>query len=126
LPRIGDQTPTSTRASEDLPDALGPITPRPLPALSVKATSCTTKRCAPGGAALTPSTLSAALGRGSCSGASRGGNAAMSSISRFQLWRAATKPRQLAIASSTGARAREVRIEPAMITPAVACCWMTR
>jgi hypothetical protein len=39
----------------------------------------------------------------------------MSSISRFQLWRAATKPRQLAIASSTGARAREVRIEPAMI-----------
>ena len=49
LPRTGRQTPTSTRASEDLPEALGPIMPSPLPALSAKATSCTTRRCAPGG-----------------------------------------------------------------------------
>ena len=34
----------AARASEDLPEALGPMTPRPCPALSAKATSCTTRR----------------------------------------------------------------------------------
>ena len=106
--------------------ALAPITPSPSPALSEKLASCRTKRCRPGGIALAPSTESETLGRGSAKGCACSGNAAKSSRSRFQLWRAATKPRQLAIASSTGASAREVRIELAMITPAVACCSITR
>ena len=48
-----------------------------------------------------------------------------SSRSRFQLWRA-TKPPQCAMASSTAATTRAVRIELAMMIPAVACCSMTR
>ena len=40
---------------------------------------------------------------------------------RSQAWRAATKAFQLAMARSTGASARAPRIEPAMMTPAVAC-----
>ena len=42
-------------------------------------------------------------------------------VVRRQLWRAAVKPRQLAIATSTGASARDVRIELAMMMPAEAC-----
>ena len=102
------------------------MTPSPLPALSEKATSCTTKRWAPGGVALTPSTERVARGRGSAIGASRVGQRRQELGKRFQLWRAATKPRQLAIASSTGASAREARIELAMMMPAVACCSITR
>ena len=117
----------AARASEDLPEALGPMMPSPLPALSEKATSCTTKRWTPGGVALTPSTEKVALGRGSAIGASpRRAAPPRARSRRFQLWRAATKPRQLAIASSTGASAREVRIELAMMMPAVACCSITR
>ena len=37
LPRAGGQTPTSTRASDDLPEALGPMMPRAWPAFSVEA-----------------------------------------------------------------------------------------
>src|SRR5262245_62100964 len=48
------------------------------------------------------------------------------SLRRFQLCRAATNPFQLAIAWSTGARARPARIEPAIIIPALACCWRTK
>ena len=41
-------------------------------------------------------------------------------LRRCQLWRAATKPFQWAMARSTGASARALRIEPAMMMPAVA------
>ena len=50
----------------------------------------------------------------------RFGNIRSNSLSRFRACRAATKLFQLAIASSTGANARETKIELAMITPAVA------
>ena len=47
-------------------------------------------------------------------------------VRRCQLWRAATKPFQCAMARSTGASARALRIEPAMMMPAVASWWITR
>ena len=37
MPRQVGQTPTSMRASDDLPEALGPMMPSPLPAVSSKA-----------------------------------------------------------------------------------------
>jgi hypothetical protein len=48
-----------------------------------------------------------------------------SSLRRRQPCRDATKPRHCEIASSIGAKAREVRIELAMMMPAVACWLMT-
>jgi hypothetical protein len=59
----------------------------------------------------------------------RGGSAGIMvsrPLRRRQLWRAATKPRQCAIATSTGANARDVRIELAMMMPAEACWLITR
>src|SRR5262245_20140914 len=50
LPRTGCQTPTRRRTSEDFPEPLGPITPRPCPASSSNATSWTTIFATPGGA----------------------------------------------------------------------------
>src|SRR5690606_35390179 len=44
---------------------------------------------------------------------------------RFQLWRAATKLRQWAIATSTGASARPARLDPAIMMPAGASPLMT-
>ena len=52
LPRTGVQTPTKRRASEDLPDALGPMMPSPWPLLSVNDASCTTSLVLPGGVTL--------------------------------------------------------------------------
>ena len=46
-------------------------------------------------------------------------------FSRRQLWRAEMKLRQWARVTSTGASAREVRIELAMMMPAVACWLIT-
>ena len=59
---------------------------------------------------------------GFCSkvGAVCAGSDSSSRLRRCQLWRAATKPFQCAIARSTGASARALRIEPAMMMPAVA------
>jgi hypothetical protein len=115
-----------TRTSDDLPEALDPTTPTALPAFSVKLTPCTTSFCAPGGATPNVSTVNACAGAGSSIRAAAAGIAANSWPSRCQLWRAATKPFQLAIARSIGAKARPARIEPAIMMPAVASCWMTR
>ena len=52
-------------------------------------------------------------------GAGRAGMAAKSLLRRRQLCRAPIKPFQCAIARSTGASARALRIEPAMMMPAV-------
>ena len=120
MPRKAGHTPTRARTSEDLPEAEGPITPSPCPACSAKVTSCTTSRGVPGGATLTPSTLSPRLGAGSACGWPAAGIRPSSSDSRAQDWRACTKPFQLAMASSAGASARETRIEEAMMMPAVA------
>ena len=108
LPRRAARRRRAARASDDLPEALGPMMPRPWPAASAKLTSCTTSFCSPGGAALAASTDEARLRRAAAASArSAAGSSASSFVSRAQLWRAATKPRQLAMASSTGAeRAR--------------------
>ncbi len=126
LPRTGTHTPTMSRASDDLPDALGPMMPSACPAFNTKLTSCTTTRCTPGGAAATLSTIRFVRGAGSVIGSPSCASTPSNSDRRRQLWRADTKAFQLAIASSTGASARETRIELAMMMPAVACCWMTR
>ncbi len=65
-------------------------------------------------------------GAGRGVGSEEAGLAFSSCRNRAQLCRAPMKPRQLAIASSTGARDREVRIEEAMITPPVALFCNTR
>ena len=117
-PGPAGQTPTMARARDDLPDALGPITPSAWPALSWKATPWTTSRWLPGGFTLTASSVSEAAGVGSSMRAGSAGSMPSRPLRRRQLWRAAMKPRQLAIATSTGASARDVRIELAMMMPA--------
>jgi hypothetical protein len=119
LPRAGVQTPTSRRASDDFPDAVGPITPSALPAVSEKFTSWQTIFCSPGGATAAFCTTSVFAGACSAIGATCGGRCVKRCESRFQLCLAATKPRQLAMARSTGANARLPRIDPAMMMPEV-------
>ena len=118
----------AARASDDLPEALGPMMPRPLPALSEKVDILHDEALDAGRRSRSRprprrsrSAAAAAIG-----GFPRRAAPRAARSRRFQLWRAATKPRQLAIASSTGASAREVRIELAMMMPAVACCSITR
>src|SRR5258708_20227322 len=64
LPRNGCHTPTSRRASEDLPEPVGPITPRALPPSSFNDTSCDISLALPGGAPLAFSTVSFSRGGG--------------------------------------------------------------
>src|SRR5262245_12610905 len=54
-------------------------------------------------------------------GSSETGNIVKSWFSARQLCRAATNPVQFAMARSTGASARALKIEPAIMMPAVAC-----
>ncbi len=75
---------------------------------------------------LTCSTERVLVGAGSGVWSAEMGLALSSCVSRAQLCWAPTKPRQLAMASSTGAREREVRIELVMITPPVALFCSTR
>lgn len=74
----------------------------------------------PGGTTPTASTVKLWFGDSSLVCASCSGISASSRSSRPQLWRADTKPRQLAIARSIGAIARATRIEPAIMIPPVA------
>ncbi len=108
-----------------MPDALGPITPRPWPAWRAKLASCSTIRRAPGGATLTPSTWRVLTGAGRAWGRVASGRRPNRSERRRQLCRAATKLFQWAMASSAGASARETRIEEAMMMPPVASLWIT-
>ena len=89
-------------------------------------TSWITTFCTPGGPADTFSTTRLAFGAGSVIGSMPVSSPRSRSDRRRQLWRAETKPFQLAIASSTGASARATMIELAMMMPAVACSWITR
>jgi hypothetical protein len=109
-----------------LPDALGPMMPRPFPADSAKLTSWTIAFWSPGATIEIASTESLLTGGCSRVGADRCGMVCSSWLSRCQLCRAATKLFQCAIARSTGASARALRIEPAMMMPAVASWWITR
>ncbi len=120
MPRAGFQTPTSARASDDLPEPLGPMTPSADPAASLKVTPCSTAELLPGGAMLSAVTRSDCEGRGSSVCSCSTGALLSASESMRQACRADTKERQLAIASSTGASAREVRMLAASMTPALA------
>ena len=114
------------RARVDLPAAEGPITPSAEPAESWNVAPCSTGFCWPGGATQMPSTCSDLTGLGSASGIARSGCADINADNRTALCRAPMKPRQLAIAISTGASARDTRIDAAIITPPVACPMITR
>ena len=96
VPRSGCQAPTSARASVDLPEAEGPITPRPAPAVRENETPCSMGCCCPGAAAANPSTSSRWAGLGNSMISRRAGRAARSRDKRARLWRAEMKPRQLA------------------------------
>jgi hypothetical protein len=72
-PRAGVQTPTSERASDDLPEALGPMTPKALPAIMEKETPLTTARFSPGGTMEAFSTVRVATGGRSGKHRSRSG-----------------------------------------------------
>ena len=121
VPRAGFHTPTSARASEVLPDPLGPMTPSALPAINVKLTSCSAAAPVPGGTTVMAVSLRLRAGAGSAMRSSSGGTTANTSDSRSQPCRAVTNAFQFAIASSTGASARAARMVAASITPAVAC-----
>ena len=71
--------PIKARANEDLPAALGPITPNTSPALSAKETFCRDGCLDPGGKSSAPSTDSAPLGVGKDMGLSFSGNSFNSS-----------------------------------------------
>jgi hypothetical protein len=109
------------RANDDFPDALGPITPSALPRWSLSESSRTTVLCSPGGITLALSTTSVLCGASRGIGSLSAGILASNSRSRPQLCRAATQLRQCAIAMSTGASARALSMEPAMMMPAEAC-----
>ncbi len=81
----------------------------------------TAARVVPGGSTLMSSTLRARQGRGRACRSASAGMCVSAVVSRRQLCRACTKPFQLAMASSAGAKARETRIEEAIMMPAVAC-----
>ena len=120
VPRTGFQTPTSARASEVLPDPLGPITPSALPATSVKLTSCRAAAPIPGGTTVIDVSRRLRAGGGNAIHSCSVGTAIKASDKRRQLWRAVTNAFQFAIASSTGASARADRMVAASMTPAVA------
>src|SRR5262249_38201216 len=105
------------RASDDLPAALGPITPRPFPRCNFNDRSRTTGFCAPGGTMLAFSMTIVFWGGCNGIGSVSGGNVASRFLRRSQLFRAATQPLHLAVAESIGANARALRIEPAMMIP---------
>jgi hypothetical protein len=125
VPRNGAHTPTSMRASDDLPEAVGPMMPSAFPPVSVKFTSWQTIFCSPGG--VTAAFCTTTDFEGGCNGIGslRGASWPSNRDSRCQLCRAPMKPRQLAIARSTGASARPPKIEPAMMMPGVDSWWIT-
>ncbi|MNY40708.1 hypothetical protein D3C86_1754660 [compost metagenome] len=110
------------RESVDLPEPEGPITPSAFPALTTKPRPVTVGFLSPGGTMVTFSTRNSFSGFGSAMAAALAGICAKSSLSRAQLWRAATKDFQLEMARSTGAKARPIMIELAIITPPEASC----
>src|SRR5262249_10892461 len=73
------------QACDDLPEPVGPITPRPLPRSSLNDMSCNTGLELPGGAALAFSTVSFSRGAGRSMGICCGGSSARSLFRRCQL-----------------------------------------
>ena len=107
----------AARASDDLPEALGPITPSPSPALSEKLDVLHDEALpVPGGVALDALDRERALGAGSARGCPARRQCGEELARAVSSSGAPRRSRfQLAIASSTGASARAVRIELAMM-----------
>ena len=118
-PRASGHTPVSARARVDLPAALGPTTASTVPAASSKLMPLRVKVCVPGTATEMFSTLRDETGGGSARGLMELGSCSKTASSLSRALRAAVRPRQLPIATSIGASAREAAIEQAMMAPAV-------
>ncbi len=114
------------RTRVDLPDALCPMMPMPSPAFAWKDASRTKGVRDAGGPSVRFSTESWRAGRGRSSTVAGAGMAWRTPARRVQLARAERNERHWLIASSTGASARALRIELAMMMPPVACPLMTR
>ncbi len=115
-------TPTIARTSDDLPEALGPMTPTPWPALSWKATPCTTRRLVARRADAHRLDRQRLLRPGSSMRGVLGRHRAEQAVQPPPALARRRRSRcQCAMATSTGASARAVRIELAMMMPAVAC-----
>src|SRR5262245_54189237 len=108
-----------TRDSELLPEPLGPITPSTSPAVRRKLTLVRIAVLGFGAATVTFSTERLPVGFGRSVTPRSAGKRARVSDKRLMLSRAATNPRQLAIAVSIGASARPIMIEAAIIAPAL-------
>src|SRR3954454_19880710 len=80
----------------------------------------------PGAATLAVSTVSILVGAGNAMAVGSGGMNDSSRVRRSQDWRAWVKPFQLAMDISTGARARAVSMDEAIMMPPVASPLMTR
>src|SRR5947207_14170852 len=84
-PRDGFHTPTIARASEDLPEPVGPMTPSAVPAAKLKLTSCKTVAALSGKLKVTAVSLRLFLGGGMGGRFSSAGTALNMSANRRQL-----------------------------------------
>jgi hypothetical protein len=102
------------------------MTASTVPAATSKATPDRIAVCVPGTATEICSTLRDRHGGGSSSGDPFSGRWPNTASRRSAALRAAASPRQLPIATSIGASAREAAIEQAMMAPAVISPLMVR
>ena len=127
MPAPAGQIPTSAFDSEVLPDALAPSSASPMPAFRANETFRTIGLSAPGGATTKFCTVSSRLGRGSTTGGAFGAAVTLQiSRRRVRPWRAATSCFQVPSATSTGASARPIMIDDAIMTPPDALSATTR
>ena len=127
MPCLAGHIPTSALESEVLPDALAPSRASPVPALSEKLTFDTIGVSEPGAATLSSCTASSRQGRASATAGNGGFAVALhTSRNRAMPWRAATSCFQLPSATSTGANARPIMIDDAIMTPPEALSATTR
>src|SRR5205085_11361220 len=124
---VAGQMPTSAFDSDGLPEALAPSSANPMPGLSENETLDTIGVSVPGATTERSCTESSRHGRGNATGGA-GGFAVTLQISRRRMipCRAATSCFQLPKATSTGASARPIMIEEAIMMPPDALSATTR
>ena len=125
-PCAGRHTPTRARTSEVLPEPLGPIMPMTSPAASVKLTFPTIAVLPSGDMTATFSATRLRLGFGSAVRTGSVPTRVSTFVNLPRLSRAATNPRQFAIAISIGASARAIMIDEAIMAPGINSCPITR
>ena len=119
MPTAAGQTPTSKRASVDLPEPLGPITPSTSPAWIANVRFLMTATGTPGGAAVTASIDNAPCGVGNSMPGWRGGFTVNNSARRSYALRVLLHCFQTAMTCCTGLKVRPTRIDAAIIMPGV-------